>query len=226
MFVEAEVWTIVKTEVGHAVLVRPLGGKKAVPIVIGAFEVQSIILGQSTFIGLKETITRPMTHDLMLSLVHILSGKVSRVGIYKLEEGIYYANIFLDQNGKELIVDSRPSDALALALRAHCPIYIEDSIVDQVGVESESIQRSPEEEHYSPEEVQEEIYEEVTDDDENIFPGADAFTEEQIGPMNPSSQENISRMTQKELEERLQYCVENELYEEAARIRDLLKNFD
>lgn len=223
MFVEAEVWTIVKTEVGHAVLVRPLGGKKAVPIVIGAFEVQSIILGQSTIIGLKETITRPMTHDLMLNLIHMLGAKVARVVIYKLEEGIYYANLFLEHQGNEFIVDSRPSDALALALRAHCPIYIEDSIVDQVGVESDSIPRPAEEDTYQGEEVQEEYFEDSVEE-ESIFHESD-YSDEHESSIKASNEENLSEMSLQELQDRLQYCIENELYEEAARIRDLIKNF-
>lgn len=211
MFVEAEVWTVIKTEVGHAVLVRPLGSTKAVPIVIGTFEVQSIILAQSSAFGIKEAINRPMTHDLMLNLVHSLSGTVEKVEIHSLNEGIYYANVILHQNGQILVVDSRPSDALALALRAHCPIFIEESIVDEVGVDSDML-KAP---------VEEESFEEGAREPDEVF----LSQEEGEGP-DSDSEEATSEMDREELERRLQYCVENELYEEAARIRDLLKKFD
>lgn len=211
MFVEAEVWTVIKTEVGHAVLVRPLGSTKAVPIVIGTFEVQSIILAQSSAFGIKEAINRPMTHDLMLNLVHSLSGTVEKVEIHSLNEGIYYANVILHQNGQILVVDSRPSDALALALRAHCPIFIEESIVDEVGVDSDML-KTP---------VEEEAFEEGAEEPDDVF-----LSQEEGEGSDSDSEKTTTAMDREELERRLQYCVENELYEEAARIRDLLKKFD
>jgi len=223
MFVAAEVWTIIRTEVGHAVLIRPLGSDRAVPIVIGAFEVQSIILGQSTIIGLKESINRPMTHDLMLHLAHILGGLVVQVEIHSLNEGIYYSNIILEQNGKRLVLDSRPSDAIALAIRARCPIYIEDSIVEEVGVETANF---PQVENEDSSKVAPEEQNISELEDKSVFGMVEESDEESVEHDFEKGSQDVNNMTKAELESRLQFCVENELYEEAAKIRDLLKKFN
>jgi len=128
-FVEAEVWTVAQTEQGNVVLVRPKGSDLAVPIFIGQLETQSILIG----LGRVE-VPRPLTHDLVISLLVSLGASLSRIEINELREGTFFARLVVSREGVESLVDSRPSDAIALAVRAGCPVYIAESVVDEAGI--------------------------------------------------------------------------------------------
>src|SRR5512142_1174883 len=112
-FVEAEVWTVAQTDQGNVVLVRPKGSDLAVPIFIGQLETQSILIGMG---GVE--VPRPLTHDLLLSLIAALRAEVTRIEIHDLREGTFYARILLKAEGRDLVVDARPSDAIGIAVRA------------------------------------------------------------------------------------------------------------
>ncbi|MDR1931546.1 MAG: bifunctional nuclease family protein [Spirochaetales bacterium] len=129
MLVEAEIWTVAHTEQGNAVLVRPLGAEFAVPIFIGQLEAHSILIGLGSV-----PMPRPLTHDLFLSLVDKLDAFLEKVEITELKEGTFYSRIVLRQGGKRIVIDARPSDALSLAARIKCPIYIAEPIVTEAGV--------------------------------------------------------------------------------------------
>ncbi|HUV09303.1 MAG TPA: bifunctional nuclease family protein [Spirochaetia bacterium] len=129
MLVPAEVWTVARAEEGNAVLIRPVGSDIAVPIIIGQPEAQSIMLGMA-----NHTMPRPMTHDLLLSVVKHLNASVSRIEITELKDGTFYARLILNQAGKDISIDSRSSDCIALAVRIKCPIYIDEHVVDEAGV--------------------------------------------------------------------------------------------
>ena len=130
MLVPAEVWTVAKAEhEGNAVLVRPLGLEVAVPIFIAPLEAQSILIGLGNV-----KMPRPLTHDLFLSVLESLEASINRVEIISLKEGTFYAKLVLDASGSEIAIDARPSDCLALAVRVKCPIYIDESVVDEAGI--------------------------------------------------------------------------------------------
>lgn len=135
--VRAEIWTVARTEQGNAVLVRPVGADVAVPIFIGQLETQSILIG---FGGVP--MPRPLTHDLMLSLIRTFGAELIRIEINDLRDGTFYARLVLGKEGEELLVDSRPSDAIALAVRKKCPVYIAESVVDSAGIAIELIAES------------------------------------------------------------------------------------
>ena len=128
-FVEAEIWTVAQTDQGNVVLVRPKGSDLAVPIFIGQLETQSILIGMG---GVD--VPRPLTHDLILSLVASLSAKIERIEINDLREGTFYARILLRADGRDLVVDARPSDAIGVAVRAHCPVFIAESVIEEAGI--------------------------------------------------------------------------------------------
>jgi len=128
-FVEAEIWTVAQTDQGNVVLVRPKGSDLAVPIFIGQLETQSILIGMG---GVE--VPRPLTHDLALSLISSLRAQVSRIEIHDLREGTFYARILLKSEGGELMVDARPSDAIGIAVRALCPVFIAESVVEEAGI--------------------------------------------------------------------------------------------
>jgi hypothetical protein len=109
-----------------------LSGQKALPIWIGVFEAEAISR------GIEEVVTlRPMTHDLMKQILDTFQVTLTRVVIHDLKENTFYANLYLDVEGEELIVDSRPSDAIALAIRVKAPIFVTESVIEatkQMGI--------------------------------------------------------------------------------------------
>lgn len=101
------------------VVLKDVQSEAFVPIWVGIFEANAIAL------EIEKTPTpRPMTHDLLANLVRTLDGEVRRVVITELRDDVYYAVIWMEQNGELISLDARPSDALALALRADCPIFL------------------------------------------------------------------------------------------------------
>lgn len=129
MLVEAEIWTVAKTDKGNAVLVKPLGSERAVPIFIGQLEAQSILIGLGNV-----PMPRPLTHDMIIELLDKLNISVERVEISDMRETTFYSRIILKHGLKKIVIDSRPSDALGLTARLRCPLYISEAIVDEAGV--------------------------------------------------------------------------------------------
>ena len=128
MFVEMKVsgLTIDPLTNTPIVILKDLEGKRAVPIWIGLFEASAIATELE-----KISFSRPMTHDLMRDLLKILEAKVNRIEIIDLRNNTFFACIHLQRNGDTLIVDSRPSDAIALALRVNCPIFIDETVIEK-----------------------------------------------------------------------------------------------
>jgi bifunctional DNase/RNase len=107
------------------VVLVDLSGQKALPIWIGVFEAEAISR------GLEDVVTlRPMTHDLMKQILDTFQVSLKRVVINDLKENTFYANLYLNVEGEELIVDSRPSDAIALAVRVKAPIFVAESVIE------------------------------------------------------------------------------------------------
>ena len=185
MLVEAEIWSIARIGQDNAVLIRPVGSEIAVPIFIDPYQTQSILIGLGN-VGMP----RPLTHDLLLSILEILQVAIERVEITSLKDGTYYAQIIIRRNDDTLIIDSRPSDSIAIAVRLKCPIFIAESVVEEAGSEISAITGEGE-----VEEEQKEI----------VSKG--------------KSRKDL-------LEEQLQKAVEDENYEEAAVVRDMLKDLD
>lgn len=123
------------------VLTEDEGLQRRFSVLIGESEAQSIAL------KLNNTIPpRPLSHDLMVSIIKMLNAKVIKVVIYNMKNDIFYSNIYLMQNSSVIVIDARTSDAVALAVRGDVPIYINSDILDIVGTaldtESESITHS------------------------------------------------------------------------------------
>jgi uncharacterized protein len=129
MLVEAEIWTVARTDKGNAVLVKPIGSERAVPIFIGQLEAQSILIGLGNV-----PMPRPLSHDLFITMMEKLNVTLDRVDITELRDGTFYARIVLKQGLKKIVLDSRPSDALGITARLHCPLYITESIVEEAGI--------------------------------------------------------------------------------------------
>ncbi|MBI3292299.1 MAG: bifunctional nuclease family protein [Elusimicrobia bacterium] len=123
---EAKIFSLVQVSGQCVVAIEEVEGPRLVPIWIGLFE-GSAIAAEIT--GHK--FPRPMTHDLLADVLTAVGAKVDRIVINDLRDNTYYATIKIAQDHQMYDVDSRPSDALALAVRVHCPIYIEDQVFER-----------------------------------------------------------------------------------------------
>lgn len=190
-FVEAEIWTVAQTDQGNVVLVRPKGSEFAVPIFIGQLETQSILIGMG---GVD--VPRPLSHDLFLSVVSSLKAEVTRIEIHDLREGTFYARLVLRAEGRDLVIDARPSDAIGIAVRAVCPVFIAESVIDEAGISVNLVAGLQ------------------LGESEARSPG--------LGLVGPASSEGAIQRLRAELES----AVAEENYELAAAIRDKLRKLE
>ena len=112
----------------YALVLEDTDSKKRIPIIIGAFEAQAIAIELE---GLKSP--RPLTHDLIISTVNAFGIEIQEVFIYRIEEGIFYSEIILSDNKKTIRIDSRTSDAIAIALKSKCKIYVDNDVLKKTG---------------------------------------------------------------------------------------------
>jgi bifunctional DNase/RNase len=107
------------------IILRDKDGQRVLPIWVGVFEANAIALQIENV-----TTPRPMTHDLLRNVIQDLQAEVVRVVVSDLKENTFYAVIYLQRNGDTIAIDARPSDAIALALRARVPIFVEELVID------------------------------------------------------------------------------------------------
>lgn len=176
----------------YALVLSEENGNRRIPIIIGGYEAQAIAIQLE---GL--TPPRPLTHDLFLNFARAFGIDLIDVNIYKLEDGVFFSKLHCEDNKKELFIDSRTSDAVALALRFNCPIYTTEEIIEKAGITLD---------------VEEYSSSESPDDESN----------EPVEPKDSLSQQLI-RLTSDELKELLDEAVKNEEYEKATKIRDEIK---
>lgn len=184
----------------YALILNETDGKRRLPIIIGTFEAQAIALELE---NIKPP--RPMTHDLMRNIIQSFDTFVKEIYINDLKEGTFYAQIIYEYNGDSLTQDSRPSDAIALAIRFNAPIYVSDHIIEEAGIESDP---QAEEEGEQNEEGEEEA----------AFSDTKSSAVSSEETSSSSSKESRIKM----LEKNLTTAIAEEDYEKAAKIRDEL----
>lgn len=139
------------------VVLREVNAERYLPIWIGPYEAESIT------IALQEIeVARPQTHDLLRSIIHQLNGRLVRVEVISLSDDVFYGNLVIEVDGQTMNIDSRPSDALALAVRAHVPILVAREVMDSAGIVPEQDLQSEEAgpEEGRPDEIEDESTEE------------------------------------------------------------------
>jgi len=177
---------------GYAVLLKEIGGEKQLPVIVGAFEAQAIALALE---GMK--MPRPMTHDLISNILEDIGADIKEVIITDLIDGTFYAKIAMDFNEYDSRdVDSRPSDAIAIALRVGAPVYVSEGVMSEAGVVAEDLEG-------------------VTEESESLS------EETSLSSPGESSGESLV-----ELEEALKKAIDAEDYEKAARIRDKIQKIE
>ncbi|WP_442267482.1 bifunctional nuclease domain-containing protein [Tenacibaculum sp. ZS6-P6] len=176
----------------YALVLSEMEGTRTLPIIIGAFEAQSIA------IALEKEIRppRPLTHDLFKSFAERFSITVKQIIIHKLVDGVFFSSLICERDGTEEIIDTRTSDAIALAVRFQAPIFTYENILDKAGIYLKS-------------------EEELGDANEH-----DTSEIELTSEIEFTSTADFSDLSLSELEEQLQEAVNNEDYELAAKIRD------
>ena len=173
----------------YALVLSEVIGKRRLPIIIGGFEAQAIAIELE-----KMTPSRPLTHDLFKNFADNFKINLVEVIIYNLVEGIFFARLICEQNGKEVQIDSRTSDAIALAVRFESPIYTYEFVLNSAG---------------------------IILDDEELGEKEDITPEINLEEITKNPTE---RMTLKELKKQLKNSIDNEDYEAASRFRDEINN--
>ncbi len=118
---------ISETQDHQVIVLKESEGERAFPIVIGFFEAAAIDRRLKGHV-----LPRPMTHDLLASVIEHLGWRLSRIVVTDLKHHTFYANLVVERNGDEVRIDARPSDAIALAVAGETPIFVEDHVLDDV----------------------------------------------------------------------------------------------
>jgi bifunctional DNase/RNase len=116
----------------RVVILKEVNSERFLSIWIGPYEAEAIT------VSLQELeVSRPLTHDLLRNLLVALGAEVKQVNITELKDDVFHANILISINGRNLEIDSRPSDALALAVRVHVPVFVNEAVMDEAATEPE-----------------------------------------------------------------------------------------
>lgn len=182
----------------YALILAQIGGPYRIPVVIGAAEAQSIALRMESI-----TPPRPMTHDLFVSFAHAFGIKLREVFIYRFEDGIFSSELTFSDDERTIVIDSRTSDAIAIAMRTGAPIFTTPEILEETGF----------------------LLEESSQEDEDEAAAADApvFVEEEDDIADGEPAPKIENYTVEELQKLLGRLIEQENYEEAARVNEIIK---
>jgi hypothetical protein len=177
----------------YALVLSEIEGTRTLPIIIGAFEAQSIAIALETEIRPP----RPLTHDLFKTFSDTFDINIKEIIIHKLVDGVFFSSLVCEREGVEEVLDTRTSDAIAIAVRFNAPIYTYENILDKAGIYLK---------------VEEEMAL------ENKFDSQEDSSEVEKTPQKDTS--NFASLPLKELHNQLNDAVDNENYELAAKIRD------
>jgi len=178
----------------YALVLGESAGTRRLPIIIGGFEAQAIAIELE-----KMSPSRPLTHDLFKAFAETFDIKVTEVLIYNLVEGIFYAKLLCNDGTRDVEIDARTSDAIALAVRFNCPIFTHEFILKSAGI--------------------------VLDDETSTTPPAEAEAETKKQVLEETKKpggEAYKEKSTEELKNMLQTALDDEQYEMASKIRDEL----
>jgi bifunctional DNase/RNase len=164
-------------------------GSRRFSVMIGEPEAQSIALKLN-----NRQSPRPLTHDLILTLLSVFGAKIEKVLIYEMINDVFYSELHLRKSEMSMVVDARTSDAIALAVRSECPVFIKEEIMNVVGMEVDLKNQSQE-----------------NDDDDEVSVDAESMSSEELDLLSPI-----------DLEELLNLAISEEKYELAVNLRDAI----
>lgn len=188
----------------YALILAEEFGMRRVPIVVGTAEAQSIAIALERIIP-----PRPLTHDLIVTFSKAYGIVLKEVFIYKFEDGVFYSELSFDDGQREIRLDSRTSDAIAIALRVNCDIYTTEKIVRECGVVLEEVDEPDEEEE-----------DDIFNDDPDLF----------LSELEPEDLDNeeavknwLMMLNEEELQERMEDAIYKEKYEHAKMYKDEIR---
>lgn len=191
----------------YALILTEMNGPRRIPIIVGTAEAQSIAIALENI-----TPPRPLTHDLFATFTTALGLTLEEVFIYKFEDGVFYSELLFKDDTREFKLDSRTSDAIAIALRVKCRIYTTETIVRECGV------------------VLEEGPDPFENEEEDLFDDDFGSYLTDLEPEDLEGEEELSRwlslLERNELEKRLNESIAKENYEYAKMYRDEIKKRD
>lgn len=173
----------------YALVLGEINGRRRLPIIIGGFEAQAIAIEIE-----KLTPSRPLTHDLFKTFASTFSITINEVIIYNLVDGIFYAKLICNNGKKDIEIDARTSDAIALAIRFECPIYTYEFILASAGI--------------------------VIEGNDFVFLENLDASKDEPPTSGETSKTTYASFTDDELKTSLQQALNEEAYEKAAKIRD------
>ncbi|MCM1504146.1 MAG: bifunctional nuclease family protein [Muribaculum sp.] len=188
----------------YALILAQVDGPYRIPVVIGASEAQSIAIRMENIIP-----PRPMTHDLFVSFAHAFGVKLKEVLIYKFEDGIFSSELTFTDGERQVIIDSRTSDAIGIAMRTKAPIYTTREILNETGF---IMEESPAEQDDDDDSVEEELED-----------GDNKHLENSMDDGISGSEPKLENYAVEELERTLERLIAEERYEEASKVSDILK---
>jgi len=181
----------------YALILAQVGGPFRIPVVIGASEAQAIALKMEGIVP-----PRPLTHDLFTGLGHAFGIELVEVFIYRFEDGVFYSELTFTDGERTVTLDSRTSDAVAVAMRTGAPIYTTPEILTETGFELEGLAAD------------------AGDGEEGELRNGDDAERDDVSAVRTPKLENY---TIEELKKTLAKLIDNEEYEEAARVAEIIK---
>jgi bifunctional DNase/RNase len=172
----------------YALVLGEKDGKRRLPIIIGGFEAQAIAIELENM-----TPSRPLTHDLFKTFASTFEINIKEIIIYNLVEGIFFAKLVCEQNGKTVEIDARTSDSIALAVRFNCPVSTYEFILSSAG---------------------------IILDDENAELGETELSNEEVTEFIQDDPNDVTKKSLSDLEQMLDEAIRNEDYERASLLRD------
>lgn len=206
--IEAKVHSLAITDKGFVVMLRPINSERVIPIFIDYLQAQSMATALFNY-----KMGRPLTHDLINSIFKNCNIRLVNIIIDNVHSDTYYSKLVIDHNGKNIFIDARPSDAIALALRFQASIFVEEHVIEKAGM------------------ILEDNGEKNKEVMENGIPYNYQVFDKEISPENakndikPNNNEN-SFKTKEEIQKLLEQAVKEERYEDAAKYRDELNKLD
>ncbi|WP_157150294.1 bifunctional nuclease family protein [Brachyspira sp. SAP_772] len=195
--VEAKILNLAITDKYFVVMLKPENTEKVIPISIATLEAQAIM---TSLIGYKKE--RPLTHDLINKIFNTCNIKLLNVIIDNIHMDTYFAKLVIEYDKNNVFIDSRPSDAIALALEFKCPIYVEEHVIEKAGIILENGEDTPAVPF--------------------VYQRFDSHDDEEVSHLDNNNAVNSNIKTREEIQRLLDQAIKEERYEDAARYRDEL----
>ncbi len=207
--IEAKVHSLAITDKGFVVMLRPINSEKVIPIFIDYLQAQSMATALFNY-----KMGRPLTHDLINSIFKNCNIRLVNIIIDNVHLDTYYSKLVIDHNGKNILIDARPSDAIALALRFQASIFVEENVIEKAGMVLDD----------SGETAKESDVKSGIPYNYQVFDKENSSDNTKKDLKSNGNESGVK--TKEEIKKLLEQAVKEERYEDAAKYRDELNNLE